>query len=92
MSRLGLGVSCTLGCRMELALSGAPSCRVPPGCLWGFPCLVNGCVVLVVIICIEVVVEYIFDVAVCKPHACLPEKIDSYLILSYLILVFRYVY
>ena len=46
-----------VGC--ELTLSGAPSCRGLPGCLWGFPCLVNGYVVLVASL-----VLYLFDVAV----------------------------
>ena len=59
MSRLCLGMFLLLrwfiGC--ELTFTGSPSRRVPPGCLWGFPCLGDRCVVFVELLGIVVVVD-----------------------------------
>ena len=72
--------------RCELTLSGAPSCRLLPGCLWGFSCLGDRYVVFVGLFwywccCRFDVVDFDFVV-----NCMLVSQKRLILILSYLIL------
>ena len=76
--------------RCELTFSGALPSSLFPGSFFGVSCLVGRCVVCLGL-CMNVDAVFVvidccyrlYDRFVVKLHACLPEKIDSYLILSY---------
>lgn len=83
--------------RCQLTFSGALPSSLFPGSVFGVSCLVGRCVVCLGL-CMNVDAVFVvidccyrlYDRFVVKLHACLPEKIDSYLI-SYLILSYLWI-
>ena len=81
--------------RCELTFSGALPSSLFPGSFFGVSCLVGRCVVCLGL-CMNVDAVFVvidccyrlYDRFVVKLHACLPEKIDSYLITATLFIKF----